>query len=165
MRKCKGCLKVGQYCGMHIWVLPGGQDELTKLTLNILNYAYNDPTPGRTKSVVWELDSSGAGGGDCDDTKCPCGKKLPASTTPDQTQHTVQQANPTPRKITVTATLPFDEPVVPYCGNNTCRDRAIYNVFERPDLHYGPSQPSAIPGAGYLQFQQNFQNLAPQTSP
>lgn len=165
MRKCKGCVKMGQYCGMYIWILPGGQDELTKLTLNILNYSYNDPTPVRTKSVQWELDVSGAGNGtqpSGDAYCCPAAKTGAAATAsapgaPDKTQ-----SPSSARKVTITATLPFNEPVVPYCGNNTCNQPAIHNVFERPDLFYGPSTPSAIPGAGYLQFQQNQLNLTPQ---
>jgi hypothetical protein len=37
------CLRVGHYCGVYVWVPPEGQDELTKLTLAILDYAFYDP--------------------------------------------------------------------------------------------------------------------------
>ncbi len=155
MPKHAKCLKVGNYCGMQVWVLPGAQDELTKLTLNILNYAYNDPTPMRTKNVTWELTNNGCGntGGDCPCPECTTKPSVDAA------KKDAPAANQ--GKITVAATLPFDEPVVPFCGNNVCRMPAKYNVFERPALQYGNSQPSAIPGAGYLQFQQNQQNLTP----
>jgi hypothetical protein len=169
MHKCKGCVKVGQYCGLHVWVRPGGQDELTKLTLIILNYAYNDPTPVRTKSVEWVLDGSGCGGCPGGGTACcpacqrPAPPSAPAAAAFHSSNVAAADAAPAPQKITVTATIPFDEPVVPYCGNNTgCGlAPATHNVFERPHLLYGNSQPSAIPGAGYLQFQQNATNLAP----
>nr|WP_143548104.1 hypothetical protein [Rhodopirellula sp. SM50] len=44
------CCKVGGHCGTYVWLLPGGQRELTKLTLVILDFAFNDaaaapPTP------------------------------------------------------------------------------------------------------------------------
>jgi len=159
MPKHGKCLKVGHYCDMYIWVKPGGQNELTKLTLNILNYAYNDPTPQRTKNVTWELETDGTGGG-C--AKCPP-KSKPVEC--DQTAYVYDAAagggDGDKRKITVEATLPFDEPVVPFTGNNVCRTPATVNVFERPRLQFGKSQPSAIPSAGYLNFQQNATNLAP----
>jgi len=157
-KHCK-CLKVGHYCGMYVWVLPGGQNELTKLTLNVLNYAYNDPTPARTKEVTWEFarteDSNG----------CQPAASLPAPAT--TAASFAAHAAATDPKITVKATIPFAEPVVPFCANNTgspnCgREPATKNIFERSWLQYGTSQPSPIPGAGYLQFQQNQMNLTPQ---
>lgn len=47
------CLKWGHYCGTYVWVLPGGEDELTKLTLAILDYAVNAPTQRPTKQVTY----------------------------------------------------------------------------------------------------------------
>jgi hypothetical protein len=64
-KDCK-CLKVGHYCGVYVWLLPGGQDELSKLTLVILDYATNAPqTPPSppfrptTKEVTWYFDAAG----------------------------------------------------------------------------------------------------------
>lgn len=37
------CLKVGSYCGTYVWLRPGGQEELSKLSLVILDYAIHDP--------------------------------------------------------------------------------------------------------------------------
>lgn len=53
------CVKAGHYCGTYVWVCPGGQDELTKLTLTILDYAFvpsaTPPPPDMTnmKEVTW----------------------------------------------------------------------------------------------------------------
>jgi hypothetical protein len=61
-KKCvpkEKCLKVGHYCGTYVWVCPGGQDELTKLTLTILDYAFvtsatpPEPPPTPMKVVTW----------------------------------------------------------------------------------------------------------------
>ena len=161
MPKHARCLKVGHSCGTYVWVLPRGQDELTKLTLLVLNYAYNDPTPMRTKNVTWELADNGFG---CAGGKCACpdpGEQAGNAPTDGAAAKKEKKSTANGRKITISATLPFDEPVVPYCGDNTCRSGANYNVFERPFLQYGQSQPSPIPGEGYLQFQQNQQNLTP----
>ena len=46
------CCKTGKHCDLHVWVLPGGQDELSKLTLTILDFALNNPPPKRTKEVT-----------------------------------------------------------------------------------------------------------------
>jgi hypothetical protein len=159
MPKHAKCLKVGHYCDTYIWLKPGGQNELTKLTLNILNYAYNDPTPRRTKDVTWELDVNGGGGGQ---PQCPHpASSPPCAQTAYASDASMAGGNGDTRKITIEATLPFDEPVAPYGGNNLCRQPATVNVFERPRLQFGKSQPSAIPSAGYLNFQQNATNLAP----
>lgn len=56
------CLKVGHYCGTYVWVLPGGQQELTKLTFTTLDYALTpqaEPKPERKKVVTTWLDKSG----------------------------------------------------------------------------------------------------------
>jgi hypothetical protein len=55
-KKC-GCLKVGHYCGTYVWVAPGGQDELSKLTLTILDYAFNTPAPATPKDPTAPLKS------------------------------------------------------------------------------------------------------------
>jgi hypothetical protein len=49
--KCK-CKLVGNYCGTYVWLLPGGEDELTKLTLTILDFAMYDFPAARTKEVT-----------------------------------------------------------------------------------------------------------------
>jgi hypothetical protein len=63
---CKKCLAknchcklVGHYCGVYVWVGPEGRDELTKLTLAILDYAIHDPPTKRQKEVVYYLDEYG----------------------------------------------------------------------------------------------------------
>jgi hypothetical protein len=60
-RQC--CTKIGHYCGTYVWVLPGGQDELSKLTLTTLDYATNQPQApptSRTKEVTWYFTAAGA---------------------------------------------------------------------------------------------------------
>ncbi|HZZ26413.1 MAG TPA: hypothetical protein VFE46_00295 [Pirellulales bacterium] len=53
------CIPVGHYCHVYVWVGPEGRDELTKLTLAILDYALHDP-PGRlTKDVTYYVDALG----------------------------------------------------------------------------------------------------------
>jgi hypothetical protein len=63
---CKGdvpkhcdCLWVGHYCGTYVWVDAAGRDELTKLTLAILDYALNSPPTKRNKEVVYYVDELG----------------------------------------------------------------------------------------------------------
>ncbi len=63
---CKGdvpkhceCLYVGNYCGTYVWVDAAGRDELSKLTLAILDYALNSPPTKRSKEVVFFLDELG----------------------------------------------------------------------------------------------------------
>jgi hypothetical protein len=53
------CSPIGSYCGVYVWVLPGGQDELAKLTLAILDYAQNAPPQQVTKTVEYYLDERG----------------------------------------------------------------------------------------------------------
>ncbi|PWT77459.1 MAG: hypothetical protein C5B59_03980 [Bacteroidetes bacterium] len=53
------CNLVGQYCDTYVWVLPGGQDELSKLTLAILDYAQNAPPQEVQKVVEIYLDERG----------------------------------------------------------------------------------------------------------
>ena len=52
------CLYIGSYCGMYVWVFPEGRNELSKLTLAILDFATNDPPQvvKRTKNVEVILD-------------------------------------------------------------------------------------------------------------
>jgi hypothetical protein len=59
-KACK-CLKYGHYCGVYVWVLPGGEDELTKLTLAILDYAVNTPAQPvtLTKQVTYNVGLDG----------------------------------------------------------------------------------------------------------
>ena len=41
--KDSSCRHIGHYCGVYVWVPPGrGQDELTKLTLVILDFAFHE---------------------------------------------------------------------------------------------------------------------------
>ena len=52
-------MAVGEYCGCYVWVLPEGQDQLTKLTLAILDYALHEPPVKRTKQVDYNIDEYG----------------------------------------------------------------------------------------------------------
>jgi hypothetical protein len=56
--KCP-CLLVGHYCGVYVWVTNDGRDELTKLTLAILDYAIHEPPQLLTKEVTYYLDPLG----------------------------------------------------------------------------------------------------------
>lgn len=53
------CLLVGEYCGLCVWVDQFGRDELTKLTLTILDFAMNSPPALNTKQVVYYIDQNG----------------------------------------------------------------------------------------------------------
>jgi hypothetical protein len=57
--KCGTCDLIGHYCGVYVWVGPEGRDELTKLTLAILDFAYNSQPVQLTKQVVYYLDAYG----------------------------------------------------------------------------------------------------------
>ncbi len=59
-KNCK-CVKMGHYCGTYVWVVSGGQDELTKLTFTILDYAFSPQAPksNRTKEVTWYIGENG----------------------------------------------------------------------------------------------------------
>jgi hypothetical protein len=61
-KKCvpKGCVPVGCYCGTYVWVTtPEGRDQLTKLTLAILDYAVNSPPARINKTVSYYIDEYG----------------------------------------------------------------------------------------------------------
>ncbi|MGO8688231.1 MAG: hypothetical protein ACLQLG_01235 [Thermoguttaceae bacterium] len=57
-KRCN-CVAVGQYCGVYVWVGPEGRDQLTKLTLAILDYAMHDPPTKLSKTVIYYLDEYG----------------------------------------------------------------------------------------------------------
>jgi hypothetical protein len=63
MQKCLGrynrCCYVGHYCGVYVWVPPEGRDELTKLTLMILDFATHDAPQRLGKQVVYYIDELG----------------------------------------------------------------------------------------------------------
>jgi hypothetical protein len=50
---------VGRYHNTAVWVMPANRNELTKLTLTILDYAVNSPPQQITKEVVRYLDALG----------------------------------------------------------------------------------------------------------
>ena len=50
---------VGQYCGVYVWVPPEGRDELTRLTLAILDYALHEPPVRLTKEIIYYVDDLG----------------------------------------------------------------------------------------------------------
>jgi hypothetical protein len=60
-KKCapKHCPCVGHYGDVYVWVTPDGRDQLTKLTLAILDYSMNSAPVGLTKQVVYYLDEYG----------------------------------------------------------------------------------------------------------
>jgi hypothetical protein len=53
------CMYVGHYCGTYVWVPPQGSDELTKLTLAILDFALHDQPQRLGKSVTYYVDELG----------------------------------------------------------------------------------------------------------
>ena len=53
------CCLVGEYCGVYVWVGPEGRDQLTKLTLAILDFAVNNPPTQLTKTVSYSIDAFG----------------------------------------------------------------------------------------------------------
>ncbi|HEX3658205.1 MAG TPA: hypothetical protein VHY91_25360 [Pirellulales bacterium] len=53
------CEYVGHYCDVYVWVTPEGRDELTKLTLIILDFALHEPPQRLSKQVVYFIDELG----------------------------------------------------------------------------------------------------------
>lgn len=53
------CISVGHYCDVYVWVTHEGRDELTKLTLAILDYATHDPPVQLTKTISYNIDQFG----------------------------------------------------------------------------------------------------------
>jgi hypothetical protein len=60
-RRCvpKHCDCVGHYRDTYVWVCPEGRDELTKLTLAILDYATNTAPAGLSKQIMFYIDEYG----------------------------------------------------------------------------------------------------------
>ncbi|HTQ37408.1 MAG TPA: hypothetical protein VMJ32_00160 [Pirellulales bacterium] len=54
-----GCIYVGCYCDVYVWVCAEGRDELTKLALAILDYAVHDSPARLTKDVTYYVDALG----------------------------------------------------------------------------------------------------------
>lgn len=46
-----GCVYVGHYCDQYVWVLPEHRDQLTRLTLAILDYAVHEPPEPVQKDI------------------------------------------------------------------------------------------------------------------
>ncbi len=55
----KHCACVGHYGDTYVWVLPEGRDELTKLTLAILDFAINSPPTELSKQIMFYIDEYG----------------------------------------------------------------------------------------------------------
>ena len=131
-----GCELVGHHCGLYVWVLPGQRDQLTKLTLQILDYALYSPSPGRTKEVTWYLDA---------------------------TNQPVTEAQAT--RI-VRAVVPFDTPTNTVPLNADAPPNAAPQseapIFDRPELRRLPPVLDVQPGINYLQLQQNLRALTPE---
>jgi len=53
------CTPVGHYCGVYVWVTCEGRDELSMLTLAILDYALHDPPVRLNKQVSYYVDVFG----------------------------------------------------------------------------------------------------------
>lgn len=53
------CNYVGHYCGLYVWVLPNGRDELAKLTLAILDYALHEPPAPKERQIVYYVGLNG----------------------------------------------------------------------------------------------------------
>lgn len=59
-RECRNCGLVGKYCDNYVWVPECGRDQLTKLTLTILDIAINEPAKTGSKEVTVFLDADEA---------------------------------------------------------------------------------------------------------
>jgi hypothetical protein len=59
MKKHGHCCPVGHYCGVYVWVPADRRDELTKLTLMILDFATHDSPQRIGKQVVYYIDELG----------------------------------------------------------------------------------------------------------
>lgn len=57
--KRTSCSLVGHYCGTYVWVPDCGRDQLTRLTLAILDIASNESPAGATTEVYAFVDASG----------------------------------------------------------------------------------------------------------
>jgi hypothetical protein len=55
----KDCCSVGCFCDTYVWIGPEGRDDLTKLSLAILDYATHDPPARLTKDVTFFVDALG----------------------------------------------------------------------------------------------------------
>lgn len=148
----KGCCrKVGHYCGTYVWVANGGQNELSKLTMVILDYAFSaqaTKASNPTKEVTWYFDKNGM---------------------PTERANAAQEMK---------ATVPFDEKVrlnteganLPYDQSEetdaTRKSRIddIERVFDRPRESEPTLPPILSPPSGFspLQFELYRQTL---TSP
>jgi hypothetical protein len=53
------CLMIGEYCGLYVWVLPGHREQLSRLTLAILDYAFNQPAAVLTKDITFNIGIDG----------------------------------------------------------------------------------------------------------
>jgi hypothetical protein len=144
----KHCCHVGHDCDTYVWILPCGEDEFTKLTLTILDFAMNDPAQSRQKVVElnYHINQDGTRGNinswketfsaDVDD---PLKTKV-AATTP-----------------TFPAPKMFDE-----------RGMAIESaspagpVMVVPQNPVYPQQRTYVPQPGILQLRQQLNALAPQ---
>lgn len=142
-RNCEG-LKVGRYRQTCVWVLPGGQEELSKLTLVMLDFATNQPQPTppsttkvTTKEVTWYFDGAGN------------------STTKDKAHREVR------------ATVPYDQPTG--FGTGVRGSAAEAQVFGRAvagpetrELEVAPAPFAPPNGAPFLLFENYREFLTPE---
>lgn len=130
-RDCK-CLKVGHHCGVYVWVTPSGQNELTKLTLAILDYAVYSAPPLPTRNVTWYFDKNGD------------------PSTSDQAarveEATILFSAPTPERLPPTSTHRVDAMTTEPLPGSVVPAEPV---------------PTPIPNSDYLQFQQNLRFLTP----
>lgn len=127
------CLKVGHYCGVYVWVMPHGQDELTKLTLAILDYAIYSAAAGApkpTKEVTWYFDASGK---------------------PSNSANAVRVEK---------ATIPLQAVGTADTRGVTSVQAIDGNKLEPAEIPEPVRTP--IPNSNYLEFEQNMRTLTPQ---
>jgi len=143
------CVKYGHYCGKYVWIAPGGQNELSKLTMVILDYAFTPQgtkPSGETKEVTWYFDANGLA---------------------------VERGSAVQE---IKAIVPFEKPVrlktpnseLPLDASDKDQQplihRAFDNIFQQPENSESQLPPILSPQSIYspLQFQQFQQTL---TSP
>ena len=134
-----GCLKVGHYCGTYVWLLPGGQDQLSKLSIVMLDFATNAPPATPTREVEWYLDNNSLPATEANATHV-VRATLPASTD-------------TGVKIKTENGRTFGVLPQPVAGAKTSSTGASGEVLPPPT--------SSLGNPSMLEFRQDLQFLAP----
>jgi hypothetical protein len=127
--------KSGSYCDTCVWLCDGGQEELSKLTLIILDFAYSPqamPKPQTTANFTWTVDA--------------CGKPVPSA-----------QAT-----LTIQATLPISKPTDRQ-EMHKMNAHAIEAAPPVDDYTIPPILSPGVPS--FIQFDLNRQFITPQQLP